>query len=95
MYTKDNKYYPKVFLEECKYVLKEKKIHNYITDEVEISSDEEDLLEKIQMERNSDYGENSDKEIMEKIQMEKVLMKKIKYKIFSGFLGCSSFIFRA
>ena len=71
MYRKDNKYYPEVFLEECKYVLKEKKIHNYITDEVEISSDEEDLLEKIQMENNSDYEENPDKEIMEKIQMEK------------------------
>ena len=71
MYRKDNKYYPEVLLEECKYVLKEKKIHNYITDEVEISSDEEDLLEKIQMEKNSDYEENPDKEIMEKIQMEK------------------------
>ena len=71
MYRKDNKYYPEVFLEECKYVLKEKKIQNYITDEVEISSDEEDLLEKIQMEKNSDYEENPDKEIMEKIQMEK------------------------
>ena len=71
MYRKDNKYYPEVFLEECKYVLKEKKIQNYITDEVEISSDEEDLLGKIQMEKNSDYEENPDKEIMEKIQMEK------------------------
>ena len=28
-------------------------------------------LEKIQVEKNSDYEENFDKEIMEKIQMEK------------------------
>ena len=34
---------------ECKYVIKEKKIHNYVIDNVEIStdSDEETLLEKI------------------------------------------------
>ena len=27
-------YYPQVFLQECKYVVKEKKIHNYIIDDV-------------------------------------------------------------
>ena len=32
-------YYPQVFLEECKYVVKEKKIPKYITDDIEISSD--------------------------------------------------------
>ena len=44
-----------------------------ITDDVEISSDsdEQDLLEKIQTEKNSDCEENSDEEIMERIQMEK------------------------
>ena len=54
-------YYPQVFLEEYKYVIKEKNIHSYIIDDVEISSDsdEETLLEKIQMEKNSDYEENS------------------------------------
>ena len=31
--------YPQVFLEECKYVVKEKKIPKYITDDKEISSD--------------------------------------------------------
>ena len=32
-------YYPHVLLEQCKYVIKEKKrIHNYITDDLEISS---------------------------------------------------------
>ena len=33
--------YPQVFLEECKHVAEEKKMHEYITDEIEISSDEE------------------------------------------------------
>ena len=61
VYKKDNKYYPQVFLEECKYVVKEKKIYNHIID------DSEALLEKIQMEKNSDYEENSDKE---KIKLE-------------------------
>ena len=67
VYKKDNRYYPQVLLEKCKYAAKEKRIHNYIIDDGKISfdSDEEDLLKKI--------------------QMEKVLMKKIKYKIFSGF----------
>ena len=32
-------YYPQVFLEECKYVVKEKKIPKYIIDDIEISSD--------------------------------------------------------
>ena len=50
-----------------------KKINNYITDDVEISSDsdEETLSEKIQMEKNSDYEENSDEEILQKIQIKK------------------------
>ena len=66
-------YYPQVLLEEYKCVIKEKNIHSYIIDDVEISSDsdEETLLEKIQMGKNSDYEENSDEEILEKIEMEK------------------------
>ena len=32
-------YYPQVFLEECKYVVKEKKIPKYITGDIKISSD--------------------------------------------------------
>ena len=71
VYRKDNKYYPQVFLEECQYIVKEKKIYNCIIEDVEISFDEEDLLEKIQMDKNSDYEENSDEDIMEKVQMEK------------------------
>ena len=42
-------YYPQVFLEECKYIVKEKKIHNYFIDDMEVfsDSDKENLLEKI------------------------------------------------
>ena len=50
-----------MFLEECKYVVKEIKIRNYITNDVQISSDVNDLLENF-----SDYKEHSDEEIMEK-----------------------------
>ena len=32
VYKKDNNYYPLVFLEECKYVAKEKKTSEFITD---------------------------------------------------------------
>ena len=55
VYRKDNKYFHQVFLEECKYVVKETKFHNYTIDDVQNSSDsdEEDLFEK-----KSDYEEN-------------------------------------
>ena len=33
-------YYPQVFLEQCKYAVKEEKMPQYITDEIEISSDD-------------------------------------------------------
>ena len=41
-------YYPQVFLEEYKYVVREKKIPEYVTDEIEISlnSDKEDSDEE-------------------------------------------------
>ena len=39
VFRTDNKYYPQVFLEECKYVVKEKKISKYIIEKIEISSD--------------------------------------------------------
>ena len=48
-YTKDKDYYPQVFLEECKYVFKEKKASNFINDSIEISSnyfDKEDSAEE-------------------------------------------------
>ena len=46
----------KKLLEECKYVVKEKKISEYITDEIEISSDSDrdDSDEEISNEENSD-----------------------------------------
>ena len=59
-------YYPQVFLEECKYVIKERKIHNYITNDFEISSDSDE--------------DNSGEEILEKNQIKKILMRKILVK---------------
>ena len=38
-------YYQQVVLEECKYIVKEKKISKFITDELEISSDESDYYD--------------------------------------------------
>ena len=48
-------YYSQVFLEECKYVVEEKKIPEYITDDIEISSDSdrEDSDEEIPNKKNS------------------------------------------
>ena len=40
-------YKTQLFLEECKYVIKEKKMAKYITDDLEISSDEKILIKKI------------------------------------------------
>ena len=51
-------HYSRVFLEECKYVVKEKKIPKYIIDDIEISSDSD---REISDEQNSDEA-NSDKE---------------------------------
>ena len=50
------KCYPQVYLDECKYVVKEIKMPKYITDKEEVSSCKENSSEK-----NSDR-ENSDKE---------------------------------
>ena len=44
-----------MFLEECKYVVKEKKICNYINVDAEISSDSDE---------NNSYEENSDEDIL-------------------------------
>ena len=58
-------YYSQVFVEECKYAVKEKKMLEDITDDIEISSDDYDR-------------EDSDEEISsEEILMKKNLMKKI------------------
>ena len=44
VYRKDKNYYPQVYLEECKYVTKEKgkSIKNFITYDIKISSDDSD-----------------------------------------------------
>ena len=57
LFRADKNYYLQVLLEECKYVIKEKKIHNYITDDMEVSDSDE---------------VNSDKKILDKIQIKKV-----------------------
>ena len=46
-----NNYYPQVFLVECKHVVKEKKMSEYIIDDIKISSDSD---------RENSYEENSE-----------------------------------
>ena len=41
----DGTYYLQVLLEECKYIVKEKKINQYINDDLQISSN--DSIEKV------------------------------------------------
>ena len=36
------KYYPQVFLEECKYVKRKNKMFNYINDDLEMTSSDDD-----------------------------------------------------
>ena len=52
-------YHSQMFLEECKYVVKEKKIPKYITDDREISSDDSD---KENSDEEDSDEKNSDKE---------------------------------
>ena len=42
VYRADKNYYPQVFLEECKYVVKEKMMPGYINVKIETSSDNSD-----------------------------------------------------
>ena len=48
VFRTDKNYYPQVFLEEYKYVVKENKIPKYIIDNIKISSDsdKENLMKK-------------------------------------------------
>ena len=59
VYATGKNYYPHVFLEECKYIVKEKKMPAYITDDTGIASDDSD--EENSEKENSNY-ENSDEE---------------------------------
>ena len=52
-----------MFLEGCKYVTKERKIHNFLTDDLEISSDcDDEILKKIHVKKNSDEEDSSEDE---------------------------------
>ena len=66
-------YGSQVFLEECKYAVKEKKIPKYIIDDIEFPSGSD---EGNSDEDNTDE-DNSDEEILEKVLMKKILKKKI------------------
>ena len=59
VYEEGNIYYPELFLEECKDIVKEKKMPKYIIDDIEFFSDSD---EENSDEENS-YEENSDEEI--------------------------------
>ena len=57
VFRTDKNYYPHMFLEECKYVIKQKKMPKYINKDIEISSygfDKEDSYVENSDEENSD-----------------------------------------
>ena len=55
-------YYCQVFWKECNYIIRERKNHHYIPDDWEISPDsDEEVLDKIQIKKNSEK-ENSNEE---------------------------------
>ena len=60
-------YYLQVFFVECKYVIKKKRFHNYVTNDVEIFSDHENSDEEDPSYENSSEehfsNENSSEEI--------------------------------
>ena len=59
----DEYYYPQVFWKEGNYIIKEREIHNYIADDLEISPDsDEDILDKIQIKKNSDEEDSKEEE---------------------------------
>ena len=69
-------YSSQVILEESKYVVKEKKIHNCITDDMEISGSDEDnsdeeILAKIQTSKNPDEEDSIEEDSDEEDSSEK------------------------
>ena len=60
-YYLQRNYYLQVFFVEWKYVIKEKRVHNYVTDDVEIFSDHENSDEEDSSDENSSE-EHSSKE---------------------------------
>ena len=60
IFRTDEYYYPEGFSKECNYIIKEIKIRNYIGDDLEISPDsDEDILDKIQINKNSDEEDSN------------------------------------
>ena len=55
VYRIGKNFYPQLFLEECKYVVKEKKMSEYIAEDIKISSDSdrEDSNEENSQEENN------------------------------------------
>ena len=54
------KYYPQVFLEECKYIKRKNKMFNYIIDDLEMTSSDEDDRLYSESDIESDSDSNSD-----------------------------------
>ena len=54
------KYYPQVFLEECKYIKRKNKMFNYINDDLEMTSSDEDDEFDSESDSESDSDSNSD-----------------------------------
>ena len=65
-----NNYYPQVFLEECKYVVK-KEVSKYIIEDIEISSDSK--------EKYSDKKNSAEENFDEENKFSKYIKKLIKY----------------
>ena len=59
-------YYPQLFLEECKFVVKEKKILEYMTDDIEIYSDD---CDRAFSDEEVSHKQNSDEENFKLIKM--------------------------
>ena len=56
VFKRGEDYYLQVFLVECKYIVKEKKLIRYISDDLEISSDDSDKDLKILVEYRKNYS---------------------------------------
>ena len=57
----NKKYYPQTLLEECKYVIRKKKMENLINDDLDLSSsDESDNEYDNESDNESDSDESSD-----------------------------------
>ena len=54
VYRKDKDYYPQLFLEEWKYVAKEKNMLKFITDAIETSDDDSDRPNSIEENSNEE-----------------------------------------